>query len=47
MPNSVKQHNLIERMLDTPEDWRRIATRYDRCTTSFFGVICIATTTIF
>ncbi|MDR0742367.1 MAG: IS5/IS1182 family transposase, partial [Puniceicoccales bacterium] len=24
------------------KDWRRIATRYDRCALSFFSAICIA-----
>jgi transposase len=25
------------------KDWRRIATRYDRCAHTFFSAICIAT----
>ncbi|MGD9476667.1 IS5/IS1182 family transposase, partial [Shinella sp. G-2] len=28
-------------------DWRRIATRYDRCAHTFFSAICIAATIIF
>ena len=29
------------------KDWRRIATRYDRCAHTFFSAICIAATVIF
>ena len=29
------------------KDWRRIATRYDRCATTFFGAITLATIVIF
>ncbi|MBD3847096.1 IS5/IS1182 family transposase, partial [Bosea sp. SSUT16] len=29
------------------KDWRRIATRYDRCSHTFFSAICIAATVIF
>ncbi|MGH6850179.1 MAG: IS5/IS1182 family transposase, partial [Methylocella sp.] len=28
-------------------DWRRIATRYDRCAHTFFSSICIAATLAF
>ena len=31
--NIYKQRNLIERMFGRLKDWRRIATRYDRCAT--------------
>ncbi len=42
-----KQRNLIERMFGRLKDWRRIATRYDRCAHTFFSAICIAATVIF
>jgi transposase len=29
------------------KDWRRIATRYDRCATIFFGAITLATIVTF
>lgn len=29
------------------KDWRRIATRYDRCPTAFFSAICLAATVMF
>ena len=42
-----KKRNLIERMLAGLKDWRRIATRYDRCAHTFFSAICIAAIVIF
>ena len=42
-----KRRNLIERMFGRLKDWRRIATRYDRCAHTFFSAICIAATVIF
>jgi transposase len=42
-----KQRNLIERMFGRMKDWRRIATRYDRCAHTFFSAICIAATVIY
>ncbi len=42
-----KQRNLIERMFGKLKDWRRIATRYDRCAHTYFSAICIAATVIF
>lgn len=42
-----RQRNLIERMFGRLKDWRRIATRYDRCAHTFFSAICIAATVIF
>ncbi len=42
-----KSRNLIERMFGRVKDWRRIATRYDRCAHTFFSAICIAATVIF
>ena len=42
-----KRRNLIERMFGRLKDWRRIATRYDRCAHTFMSAICIAATVIF
>ena len=42
-----KQRNRIERMFARLKDWRRIATRYDRCSHTFMSAICIAATVIF
>ena len=41
------QRNHIERMFGRLKDWRRIATRYDRCPHTFMSAICIAATIIF
>jgi transposase len=37
----------IENMFGKLKDWRRIATRYDRCAHIFFSAICIAASFIF
>jgi transposase len=37
----------IENMFGKLKDWRRIATRYDRCAHTFFSAICIAASFIF
>jgi transposase len=37
----------IERMVARLKDWRRIATRYDRCAHTFMSAICIAAAVIF
>jgi transposase len=42
-----KQRHKIENMFGKLKDWRRIATRYDRCAHTFFSAICIAATVIF
>jgi transposase len=42
-----KQRNLVERMFGRLKDWRRIATRYDRCAHTFMSAIAIAATVIF
>ncbi len=42
-----KIRNLIERPFGRLEDWRRIATRHDRCAHTFFSAICHAATAIF
>ena len=42
-----KKRHLIENMFAKLKDWRRIATRYDRCAHTFFSAICIAASVIF
>jgi transposase len=36
----------IEIMFSRLEDWRRVATRYDRCPTAFFSAVALADTVI-
>jgi transposase len=40
------RHN-VENLFGKLKDWRRIATRYDRCAHTFFSAICIAAAVIF
>ena len=42
-----KQRNRIERMFGRLKDWRRVATRYDRCAHTFKSAIALAATIIF
>ena len=42
-----KQRHRIENMFAKLKDWRRIATRYDRCAHTFFSAICIAAAVTF
>jgi transposase len=42
-----KQRHRIENLFARLKDWRRIATRYDRCGDLFLSAICIAATVIF
>ena len=42
-----RQRHRIENLFAKLKDWRRIATRYDRCAHTFFSAICIAATIIF
>jgi transposase len=37
----------IEIMFGRLKDWRRVATRYDRCAHTFFSAICIAASVAF
>lgn len=37
----------IEIMFGRLKDWRRVATRYDRCPIVFFSAIALAATVIF
>ena len=42
-----KRRNRIEIMFGRLRDWRRIATRYDRCPKVFLSAIALAATVIF
>ena len=42
-----KKRHKVENMFAKLKDWRRIATRYDRCAHTFMSAICIAATAIF
>ena len=42
-----RQRYRIEIAFGRLKDWRRIATRYDRCPTTFFGAITLAAIVIF
>ena len=41
------QRNRIEIMPGRPEDWRRVATRYDRCPKVYVSAIALTATVIF
>jgi len=42
-----RQRHRIENMFGRLKDWRRIATRYDRCPELFLSAIALAATVIF
>jgi transposase len=42
-----RSRSRIEIMFGRLKDWRRVATRYDRCPTVFFSAIALAATVIF
>ena len=42
-----RRRNRIEIMFGRLKDWRRVATRYDRCPIVFFSAIALAATVIF
>jgi transposase len=42
-----KKRHKIENSFSWLKDWRRIATRYDRCAHAFFSSICLAASFIF
>jgi transposase len=44
---TCKRRHRIEIMFGGLKDWRRVATRYDRCSTVFFSTICLAATVMF
>jgi transposase len=41
-----RRRNRIEIMFGRLKDWRRVATRYDRCPTVFFSAVALAATVI-
>lgn len=41
-----KQRHKVENMFAKLKDWRRVATRYDRCAHTFFSAILIASIVI-
>ncbi len=42
-----KRRNRIEIMFGRLKDWRRVATRYDRCPTVYFSALARAATVLF
>lgn len=42
-----KRRNRIEIMLGRLKDWRRVATRYDRCPKVFLSAVALAATVMF
>jgi len=42
-----RRRSPIEIMFGRLKDWRRVATRYDRCPTVFFSAVALAATVIF
>jgi len=42
-----RRRNRIEIMFGRLKDWRRIATRYDRCATTFLSAVALAATVMF
>lgn len=42
-----RSRNRIEIMFSRLKDWRRVATRYDRCSTVFLAAIALAATVLF
>ncbi len=42
-----KRRNRIEIMFGRLKDWRRVATRYDRCPDTFFSAIALAAIVLF
>ncbi len=42
-----KRRHRIEMMFGRLKDWRRLATRYDRCPTAFLSAIALAATVLF
>jgi transposase len=42
-----RRRSRIEIMFGRLKEWRRVATRYDRCPTAFFSAVALAVTVIF
>ena len=47
MTSADKRRNRIEIMFGCLKDWRRVATRYDRCPNVFLSAIALAATVLF
>ncbi|MBJ7543205.1 transposase [Rhodomicrobium udaipurense] len=45
--SALPERHRIESLFAKLKDWRRVATRYDRCAHTFFSAILIAATAIF
>ncbi len=45
--SAYRERHKVENLFAKLKDWRRVATRYDRCAHTFFSAICIAATIIF
>ena len=45
--NLYRQRHKVENLFAKLKDWRRVATRYDRCAHTFFSAICIAASVAF
>ncbi len=46
-PQTKKRRNRIEIMFGRLKDWRRVATRYDRCPKVFLSAIALAAIVIY
>jgi len=44
---NYRQRHKIENLFAKLKDWRRIATRYDRCAHTFFSAVCVAAAVAF
>lgn len=42
-----KRRNRIEIMFGRLKDWRRVATRYDRCAKTFLSAVALSATVMF
>lgn len=42
-----RERHGIDDMFDRLNDWRKVATRYDRCAHTFMNAICLAATLVF
>jgi len=45
--SGYRRRHKVENMFGCLKDWRRIATRHDRCAHTFFSAICPAATVIY
>ena len=42
-----RERHKVENMFGRLKDWRRVATRYNRCAHTFMSAICLAATMLF